>query len=150
MNYLSIWLLVLSFLAPLAAREASAETLDGFVLAKWNTMKCQPKVLRPGDTLRLRLPRARSDEIGIFTPANKFATLAEALLVNGQWHNPLRPGGTFQSKISTARDVSSADHHRIFVQPGSYVILVGHQFGTETPVVSGWCRVTYRASGLTK
>jgi hypothetical protein len=89
------------------------------------------------------LPRERSDEIAVFTPANTIATLAEVLLVKGQPHYPITPGGTFRSKISTARDVSSANHHLIFVQPGPYVILAGRQFGTETPVVTGWCRVTY-------
>ena len=146
-RYLSA-LILRSFIGHLATYDAAGETLDGFAIGSWNKMTCRPKVLRSSDTVRFRLPRKYSDEIIIFTPTNEFVTLAD--LFHGRISPPMKAGGSFAAKASSARDLTSKDQQPIFVQPGSYLIMVGRQFGTEAPIVWGWCRVTYRASGLTK
>lgn len=132
--------------------QTAAEDLDGFALAARNEMTCQPQSLSAAGRLRILVPKGTNYEMLVFTPAREFIELVQPPPAEGFLYtsDQLKPGATLVVQVSKLYGLQGVDRKDVFVQPGHYIFMIGGRFDTETPIVNGWCRVSFHAPGLTK
>lgn len=126
---------------------AAAEDLEGFTLRDWNKMACSPQTLRAGAVLNVMLPRKPSDYVSILAPTGRFLFLVYPGPVVDRMPSAeaLRSMTVLHIDTMTAKGLETNEPEPVFIESGSYTVLVGRQFETERPIVDGWCRAIYLA-----
>lgn len=119
-------------------------------------MKCEPKLLTSGDTLRVTLPFPHGPYFTIRPPGAPhahFLNLTAPYVPPAQAGNILISGEQFEAMRTIDLVVASAmaetwsfepSQVKIFRRPGKYLLEVGDQFATEAPLVEGYCTVEFR------
>lgn len=119
-------------------------------------MKCEPKLLTWGDTLRVTLPFPHGPYFTIRPPGAPhahFLILTAPYVPPAQAGDILVSGEQFEAMRTINLVVASAmaetwsfepSQVKIFSQAGKYLLEVGDQFATEAPLVEGYCTVEFR------
>jgi hypothetical protein len=114
---------------------------------------CAPKVLRPGDTLTIRLPLPHGGELGVWNPKGEFQFIAYRKDTDNAPLPPIdfdnfRKQTEVQLVIATAKGVPVRDGFEqpelLFSAPGRYHFLVSDNLETENPPGLLKCSVRYQ------
>jgi len=128
-----------------AAGAEGAESWDD-LLRPAQKMTCSPREVSDDTILTITLPYPHGDYLIALQPREQgsihiiYPWTDEPLHVSANEFVRLK---TLTFKISAIRGSRGKGLQKVFVTAGRYTLIVGEGIETESPLLQGWCRVTY-------
>ena len=142
--------------AALLLAPSLAQSADGA-----QKMRCTPKVLHSGDTLKITLPFPHGQYFDVFGPGGREFWLAEGADKEIIPRETFRQMRSIELSVSQAEGMTSVSRHqevsmregirivsdigpaKIFVRPGRYILKVGQDLETDDGFFNGSCAVRF-------
>ncbi len=116
-------------------------------------MQCDPRQVKAGDTLHIRLPSHHGGDFAVKSPKGELYFIAFSELDPAAPLQPLIAVDAF--KTMTEFSVKAAElegipswtpgpKRGIFKESGIYTVLVSPALETEDPDIQGWCKIRFK------